>query len=271
MMLPMTICIHLLVIDPQVDFCDPSGSLFVPGAYADMVRLASMVDRLGPRLDDIHVTTDQHHVFDIAHPMWWKDSAGRPPAPFTVITVSDLSSGKWTTKNPSLFRRSLDYLKQLEASGRYPHVIWPEHCLIGDAGSNVVPVLSEALHRWERQNDGVLDIVSKGSNVFTEHFSAIRAEVPDPSDPSTQTNVRLIQTIEQADVILIAGEALSHCVANTVRDMVAGFSDPKITEKCHILTDASSSVPGFESYGTAFLDEMRALGMKFTTTDTFLA
>jgi nicotinamidase-related amidase len=29
---------HLLVIDPQVDFCDPSGSLYVPGAEDDMGR-----------------------------------------------------------------------------------------------------------------------------------------------------------------------------------------------------------------------------------------
>ncbi len=30
----------LLVIDPQNDFCDPSGALFVPGAPTDVARLA---------------------------------------------------------------------------------------------------------------------------------------------------------------------------------------------------------------------------------------
>ena len=44
--------IHLLVIDPQNDFCDPNGSLFVPGADEDIKRLAEMVHRLKDKLDD---------------------------------------------------------------------------------------------------------------------------------------------------------------------------------------------------------------------------
>jgi hypothetical protein len=35
----------LLVIDPQVDFCDPKGNLYVNGADKDMVRLADMVNK----------------------------------------------------------------------------------------------------------------------------------------------------------------------------------------------------------------------------------
>lgn len=30
--------VHLLVIDPQKDFCNPNGSLFVTGADKDMDR-----------------------------------------------------------------------------------------------------------------------------------------------------------------------------------------------------------------------------------------
>jgi nicotinamidase-related amidase len=40
--------LHLVVIDPQYDFCDPNGSLFVPEADNDMKRLAVMVERLSP-------------------------------------------------------------------------------------------------------------------------------------------------------------------------------------------------------------------------------
>ena len=46
----MTLNIQLLIIDPQNDFCDPNGALFVPGADEDMKRLASMVMRLRGRL-----------------------------------------------------------------------------------------------------------------------------------------------------------------------------------------------------------------------------
>jgi nicotinamidase-related amidase len=266
----MSLKLHLLVIDPQNDFCDPAhGSLYVPGAEADMDRLARLVDRLGPRLADVHVTLDSHRKVDISHPIWWRDASGAHPAPFTVITAADLRSGRWTTTQPAAWQRSLAYLEALEVGGRYPHVVWPEHCLIGDAGHNVWPNLSEALHRWE-DRFALADFVTKGSNPWTEHFSAVQAEVPDPADPSTQVNTRLVQTLEEADLVLLAGEALSHCLANTVRDVAAHFGDPAAVRKLVLLTDASSNVPGFDAQGTAFLRDLTALGMRTATTADFL-
>jgi len=44
--------IDLLIIDPQVDFCDPSGALYVPGAEKDMERLSEMVKRFGKQKTD---------------------------------------------------------------------------------------------------------------------------------------------------------------------------------------------------------------------------
>src|SRR5262249_23931083 len=89
--------IELLVIDPQVDFCDPRrGALYVPGAEHDMARLATMVRRLKDKLDDIHVTLDSHHFIDIAHQIFWRDSSGRRPAFFTRISRTDVEDGVWT-------------------------------------------------------------------------------------------------------------------------------------------------------------------------------
>jgi nicotinamidase-related amidase len=115
------------------------------------------------------------------------------------------------------------------------------------------------------------NFVTKGSNPWTEHFSAVQAEVPDPEDPSTQVNVGFIKTLEEPDFILLAGEALSHCLANTGRDIVKNFSDPKYVQKLILLTDASSNVPGFEKYGSDFVSELVALGMQTSTTDKVLA
>jgi len=266
----MPLKIDLVVIDPQLDFVDPNGSLFVPGAEKDMGRLASMVHRLKDKLNDIHITLDSHHKVDISHPIWWKNSAGKHPNPFTVITASEVADGTWTTTTPSTYKRSLAYLRALEAGKRYPHVIWPYHCLIGSGGAAVHPGLFSAVQEWE-DRFATVDFVTKGSNVFTEHFSAVRAEVPDPEDPTTQVNANFIQTLEAADVILVAGEARSHCLANTVRDIVTNFSDPKYVEKIHLITDASSDVPSFEKYGEDFLRDLVAKGMKTTTTKDFLA
>ncbi len=262
--------IHLVVIDPQNDFCNKSGALFVPGADEDMERLARLVDRLRDKLTDVHITLDSHRKVDISHPMWWRSNKGKAPDPFTQITADDLSSGRWTTAQPGAFDRSLSYLRALEASGRYPHVVWPYHCLIGDEGHNVAPVLAQAVHRWE-DRFAMADVITKGSNPWTEHFSGVQAEVPDPEDPSTQVNVGLIRTLEEADVVLMAGEALSHCLANTVRDIATQFSDPKYVSKIHLLRDATGCVPGFDQYGDDFIRELTAKGMRVTTTADFLA
>jgi nicotinamidase-related amidase len=263
--------IHAVIIDPQVDFCDPKGALSVKGADKDMERLAVMVKRLGKKLDDIHVTLDSHHPVHIAHPMFWKNSAGGHPSPFTIIKSQDVRDGTWTTTKPSLFKWGKEYVETLEKNNRYPLCIWPPHCLIGSVGQTVYPVLFDALMEWCRSEYANIDFITKGSNYKTEHYSAIVADVPDPTDPGTQMNVNFLNTINEADLVLLAGEARSHCLANTGRDACNYFSDDSLVKKLVLLTDATSDVPGFENYGDQFVKDMTARGMQTTTTKDFLA
>ena len=121
---------------------------------------------------------------------------------------------------------------------------------------------------WESTIPGrVVDYTSKGSNVRTEHYSAIRSEVSDPADPGSRTNFALIERLITADNIAIAGQALSHCVANTVRDLVTTIP----VEKLIVLTDVSSNVPGFEHLGSEFLEEARSIGVRLMSSEEFLA
>ena len=280
--------IHLLVLDPQNDFCDIDESdlpvdpksatghpvpLFRPalpvtGADADMKRLAGFIDRFGEKLHGIHVTMDSHNPVDIAHPAWWVNDKGESPAPFTPITTADVKNGVYKARNPANQAHSLRYVEALDAGGRYLLVVWPEHCLIGSWGNNVHHTIKNALDRWARRKLETVDFVSKGSNPLTEHYSALRAEVPDPADPSTMLNARLIQTLGEADRVIIAGEALSHCVANTVRDIADSLGDDKIG-KIVLLTDCTSAIAGFEDLTGRFLSEMTARGMKTTVSTNF--
>ncbi|MBN8436824.1 MAG: hypothetical protein J0L95_02055 [Candidatus Accumulibacter sp.] len=283
--------IHLLAIDPQNDFCDipeaelpvdPQSAnqanarplvrpaLPVTSADADMKRLAAFIDRVGRKLYDIHVTLDSHNPVDIAHPTWWSDEQGNAPAPFTVISARDVRGGVWRARNPLAQAHSLRYVEALEDSGRYLLVVWPEHCLIGSWGHNVHAAVKAALDRWARARLDLVDFVTKGSNPMTEHYSAVQAEVPDASDPSTMLNGRLIETLREADLIVIAGEALSHCVANTVRDIADNFGEENV-RKLLLLTDCSSPVPGFETLGNDFVADMRTRGMQTATSLDFLA
>ncbi len=267
----MSRIIHVLGIDPQEDFANPNGALFVPGADDDMSRVAAMFRANGHKIADVHITLDCHNYNDIAHPSWFVDSSGAHPAPFMIVSADDLESGRWMTRVPSLRGRTLEYLRALDASGRYPHMIWPPHCLIGSSGCAVVPELMDALNEWCKTHFGVINWVSKGSNVFTEHFSGVQAEVPDPNDPTTQVNTDLVLALEEADDILLVGEALSHCLANTVRDIAANFSDPALIAKLVLLTDASSPVTGCEQFATDFINEMTPKGMRTSTTVDFFA
>jgi len=270
--------IRLLVIDPQVDFCDgpAAGALPVPGAWDDMERLAAMVARLGSRIDDIDVTLDSHRTIDIAHPAWWVDAKGANPPPFTMISSADVSAGAWMPRNPAWRARSLDYVRRLEAAGKYVLLIWPPHCLIGSPGHAVQPTLFAALRRWEEREFGMVNFVTKGSNPFTEHYSAVAAEVPDPEDPSTLLNADLIDALRGSDVVLIAGEALSHCLKSTVTD-IADNIGPEHVRKFVLLTDCTSPVPAvpggpdFPELGRRFVADMQARGMQVSTSTTFLA
>lgn len=286
--------VHLLVIDPQMDFCkkgsslrvpagadaemtklvesaNKSGALFVPGADEDMSRLAKFVNRVGDKLNSIHVTMDSHHPIDIAHPIFWKDQDGVQPDPFTIITNSDVKSGVWRAKRPSDQKRASEYVAALETNNRYSLCIWPPHCLIGDDGYKVVPELFSAFRAWEEKGFKVVNFVTKGSNPFTEHYSAVQADVLDPSDVTTHLNNDFIKTLQEADVILVAGEAGSHCLALTVSDISKNFADQSYIGKITLLEDATSPVQGCEQLQTDFIKEMTAKGMKVSTTVDWMA
>jgi len=258
----------LLIIDPQNDFCDKDGALSVPGAAEDCLRLTKMISRLGSQFGSIHVTMDTHHLFHIAHPLFWLDRNGKPPAPFTIITSEMIASGVYRCAASQYQNYAAEYVNTLEQTGKYNLCVWPPHCLIGSWGHDIYGMVSESLLEWERSVPGrIVDYTYKGSNIRTEHYSAIRAEVSDAADPGSRTNFTLIERLKSADNIVIAGEALSHCVANTVRDLITCIPADKLI----VLTDASSNVPGFEQLGLEFTEEIEKMGVRLMTSGEFLA
>jgi nicotinamidase/pyrazinamidase len=285
---------HLVVIDPQADFMDiiakpgdpiglalPDGTKFrstlpVPGALADMGRVAALIKRVGDRLEDIHVTLDSHRVIDVAHPGFWRDQNGKPPHPFTMIFNDDVKNRIWSPRSEAYRQRMLDYTASLQTAGKFVLMIWPEHCLIGSWGHNVVDVLKIELDAWERKQFANVDYVTKGSNPFTEHYGAMMAEVPDPNDPSTQLNGQFLSVLQDADIIGIAGEASSHCVKTTVEQIADNIGDSHLS-KIHLLIDCASPVPAvpggpdFPAIAQQFFKDMEKRGLVLTTSTDFLA
>lgn len=284
--------LQLVVIDPQNDFLGNddgspysvkasdgktfSAQLPVKGAVSDMKRLAALVDRVGSKLDDIHVTLDSHRLIDIAHPAWWMNENGNTPNPFTIISAKDIEAGIWMPRNPSFRSRTLEYAKNLEASpDHYKICVWPPHCLIGTWGHNVHWLLNETLQKWSEREYAIVDYVTKGSNPWTEHYGALMAEVPDPSDPGTSLNTGFLEVLAKADIVAIAGEASSHCVLKTVQQIADNIGEEHV-KKFHLLSDCMSPVgampggPDFPAIADAWLREMKRRGMTVTTSTDFL-
>jgi nicotinamidase-related amidase len=248
----------LLIIDPQNDFCEPAGSLFVPGADEDCNRLASFIKKNSQAIDAIHITLDSHSTYHIAHTVFWKNLLGQHPDPFTIINKIDIENGKYVPVDKNLTETVKKYVQDLEAKGHYKLTIWPMHCIIATWGNCVQKKIAEASQEWELHNPCKNIIYTrKAENPLTEQYSAIQAEVPVIDDEMTKINFGLIESLKKADKIIVAGEALSHCLANTVKDLCEYIPANKIT----VLTDCTSPVTGYDKDGTDFLDKMQKKGM----------
>ena len=259
--------VALLVIDPQNDFCSPKGQLPVVGADMDMLRLSDWIMKNYMNLNNIQVTLDSHHRLHIAHAICWLGKDGKEPACFTTITAADVDNGTWRAKNPGFQKRFSDYVHQLEANKRYQLCIWPEHCLIGSEGAAIYPDLYKAMCKWESRF-AVAGKVTKGSNIFTEHYSALKADVEDPGDETTKFNEKLVNLLNENDEIIVAGEALDFCVANTIRDIIEYFS-PEDSKKLVLLKDCSSAIYPKGALETDFLKFFASAGGRISDTATY--
>lgn len=277
--------VQLIIIDPQYDFHDVpvehqaiavgkdgavshvAPALPVTGAWQDALNLANFIEKAGSKITNITVTLDSHQQYDISHPLFWRDANGDKPAPFTMISSDDVKQGLMKPIDPKQAQYVLDYTQALEAAGNYPLIIWPPHCLIGTPGHNVIQPVSDALLAWENRFISRVMFMAKGHSPYTEHYGAFAAEVPFAADPTTKLSRPLIERFEQADLIFLTGQALSHCVAATVRQLADNFGQENI-KKLVLLLDTTSPVSGFEKNGEAFVNEMKARGMRvINTTD----
>lgn len=278
----------LLLIDVQNDF-HPGGSLAIPTANDDADRIASLI--ASHKIDRIVATLDSHQKLHIAHPHFWRNEKDERPTPFTIISADDIEKGVWKPRealqlnlNESLDQAvfgdvsgvlkgdtldlpkyCLEYAKRLEAKGRFQICIWPEHCLIGSPGHAIVENVRAAISDWSAQTGGSVEWVMKGENLLTEMYSALAADVP--VNAATAFNQPLFDSlILQSDKLLVCGQAMSHCVNYTARDIV-DHATPEQCKKIYLLTDCASPVPGFEAAADTFQKDMKEKGVHLITSD----
>lgn len=259
--------IALLVIDAQNDFCDiPGATLPVTGAVADIERIAEFVRKVNP--NTIFSSMDSHYSLDISHPEWWQDAKGNKVNPFTLITAEDIKNGKYVAVIDP--KASLKYVEDLESNGEFKHFIWTEHCLIGTIGHNLHPTYFASLQEWSARNKKWVSFINKGVNPYTEHFGIFRANVPN-NDPTTQVNQNIFNTLNQHDTVVLVGEARTHCVVNSLKQMLE--IAPQLASKLVVLEDCMSNVPGlptdFYDYVNTLYNNAKQQGVRFAKSTDF--
>ena len=233
----------------------------------------------------------------------------RHPDPFTILSADDVRKGIWkprsdlqflqlppsqggVTIDPTVFAASatnicnengqlldiqqycIEYCTRLEERGRFQLCIWPEHCLIGSPGHAIVNDIRAALNEWSDQTGRSVEWVMKGQHPLTEMYSAIAADVPVSTE--TAFNVALTTSLLTPGTrLLVAGQAMSHCVNYTMRDLVSIWkqnastmdhrTSATATTDLILLIDCASAVPGCSAAAAQFVADMQAEGVKLWT------
>ncbi len=278
--------VHLLVVDAQKDFCFPRGTLYVGGrdgrgAIEDNERLAAFIYRNLGAITRLTTTLDTHLAYQIFFAPFWLDRDGAPLQPHTVITTDDIRSGR-VRPDPDLswwlcdgddewLRRQVEYYcAELERGGKYELYLWPPHCILGSDGHALAGVIHEArlFHSFVRGAQSWSEI--KGTNPLTENYSVLRPEVLTTYDghPLASKNEALIATLLSADMVVVAGEASSHCVRSSVEDLLAEIvaRDPNLARKVYLLGDCMSAVTvpdGKGSFVADFTEQAEAAERRF--------
>lgn len=253
--------IALLLIDVQNTFCIPGFELFVGGrsgrgAVEDNQRLCRFLYENLHRLTHIVLTMDTHRAAQIFHPLFLVGERGEHPAPFTTIGAEDLQSGRWRFNGdlaPSLGltpeqgqRHLVEYVEALAAAGRYELTVWPYHAMLGGISHALVSVIEEAVFFHSVARHAPSEIILKGFAPLTEHYSALAPEVLETGAAGrlAESGARLVELVASHEAVIVAGQAKSHCVAWSVRDMIAELErrDPALVGKLYLLDDASSPV-----------------------------
>ena len=248
----------LLAIDVQKDFIE-GGALAVPGSIGDVERITRFIYNNMAGLSSIMCSLDTHTPHQIFHPCWWVNENGDHPGPYTVITYADVEANRW---RPIIgAQESLKYLKELESTAKKQLCVWPYHCIAGTDGASLENECAKMVyfHSVARKTKNVM--VSKGQDPYSEMYGIIKPEY----SQKNFINTTVLNAIEKYDEIYVVGEAASHCLMESVKQIAEHFANrPDVTQKITILEDCTSPITGFEADTQAAFDNFKnSYGINF--------
>lgn len=231
----------VVVIDAQYDFHE-GGTLAVTGAREDTRRATEFIYKWADKITSIMISLDTHTIAQIFHPAFWFDKNGNHPAPYTVITLEDVRTGKY---NSLYINEVIKYLEGLDATQKKQLVIWPYHCLQGTRGWLPEQELVKMVYFHAASRKSRPMFLLKGQNPFSEMYGIFKEECS--IDGANFVNTKVLKVMEDYDKIYFLGEAKSHCVLESMKQFLEEYATrPDITSKVNFVIDCSSCVAGFE-------------------------
>ena len=252
----------LLCIDVQKDFIE-GGALAVPGSISDVERITRFIYNNMGGISCIMCSLDTHIAHQIFHPCWWANSAGDHPAPYTTIKYDDVEANLWrpVIGDP---RDSIQYLKELEkvGAGKKNLCIWPYHCINGTEGFTLENEFAKMVYFHSVARKCVDCMINKGTDPYSEMYGIIKPEY----SKKNFLNTPVLTAIEKYDEIYVVGEAASHCLMESVKQIAEHFVNrPDVTQKITVLEDCTSPITGYEADTVAAFDNFkRSYGIKFS-------
>jgi nicotinamidase-related amidase len=258
----------LLAVDVQNTFCVPGFELFVggrsgTGAVDDNRRLCEFIYRNLGSITQVLPSLDTHQAMQIFHAIWLVDKDGKHPEPYTLVSVEDVTSGRWRLNHAVAEALGIDihyaerhlrhYTRLLAEGGKYDLTIWPYHAMLGGISHALVPAVEEAIFFHGVARLSQPDFQVKGDNPLTEHYSMLGPEVTEGPDGDHLggKNTDLIEKLLTFDAVVVAGQAKSHCMAWTIDDLLQHDAvRERLAKRTYLLQDCTSPVvvPGVVDY-----------------------
>lgn len=209
----------LFIVDPQNDFVDPAGSLYVKGAEAAIDNICKLLKERD--FDRVIVSQDSHQYYHIGHSEFWKEK----PEPGTVIKISEISRNEFV---PALcdYENSKDVIRRIYERNSRDIRIWPHHCIEGSWGYSFPDRLVQALNDWSASHLRPYEVYQKGKNPFCESFSLLDEYTPD---------------FNGTILFSICGFCKDICVYETLKAIVDADILPRYLEKLELIEECSTA------------------------------
>jgi nicotinamidase-related amidase len=270
-------------IDFALTFCRRGGELSLfPHAMKDVNNVRRHLWRNGRVYTSFEFTMDAHGIWHIGNRTNWVDRNGKHPETIIQVTPENFEKEWWLNRNAAFamygddarweeLHQHVAFLVQKLARRGLPLTIWPVHGVLGAVDSCIVPSLHQDVQFLALAAGAHHKILAKGVEDLWEEYSPFSSGVARFFDGarSISPNDDALRRLMRNDMIVISGEALSHCVGMALLDFIEYCLEvnPKLLERIFLLVDCTSAVPGFEAQAAEILQKAKAAGIRIVPSD----